>query len=500
MELKTKIYPIKADMPIVVMNEEDAKDLGVYVSSRVVVEYKGREITAIVDTTKIFVREGEIGLFDDVRRMLNVREKAKVHVMEAKRPSSVSLIKKKLNGYTLNEKEIRDIIQDIVDNNLSNIELSAFVVGGYVNGYNMDEITALTTAMVETGQQIDFGNNIVDKHCIGGVAGNRTTMLVVPIIAAAGLTIPKTSSRAITSPAGTADTMEVLAPVEFDIDKLKKIVSRTNACITWGGAVNLAPADDKIIRVEYPLSLDAEGHMLASVMAKKRSVGSDFLLIDIPVGKGAKVDDNVRANELAGKFIELGSRLGISVECLITDGSSPIGSGIGPALEARDVLLCLKNKGPVDLIDKSLDLAGNMLELAGRVVKGKGRSVAEHILNSGRADKKMREIIAAQGGDPEITVDDIKIEKKGATVSSEHKGRVRHIDNGMISRIARTAGAPRSRGSGIYMHVNVGDCVNVGDPLFTIYSSTNSRLEDAVRLSETLSPIRVGSIISDVIR
>ncbi|HEX54769.1 MAG: AMP phosphorylase [Candidatus Altiarchaeales archaeon] len=495
MELRARIYPIRADMPIVVMNEEDAKDMGVYVSGRVVVEYRGKEVVAIADTTKIFVKEGEIGLFEDIRDLLGVRDGSKINVIGAKRPSSVEFIKKKLNGHSLSNDEIRAIIKDIVDNNLSNIELSAFVVGGYVNGYTMDEIVALTSAMVETGQQIDFGNNIVDKHCIGGVAGNRTTMIIVPIIAAAGLTIPKTSSRAITSPAGTADTMEVLAPVEFDVDELKRIVSKANACIVWGGAVNLAPADDKIIRVEYPLSLDAEGHMLASVIAKKKSVGSDYLIIDIPIGKGAKIDDTKRANSLANKFIELGKRLGISVECLITDGSCPIGSGIGPALEARDVLLALENKGPVDLINKSLDLAGALLELAGRVVRGKGRGVAEHILNSGRAKKKMREIIEAQGGDPEIGVDDIDIGNREETITSEHKGRVRHIDNGIISRIARAAGAPRSKGSGIYMHVSVGDCVNVGDPLFTIYSSTNSRLEDAVRLSQELSPIRVGSII-----
>ncbi len=500
MELKARLYPIEADRPIVVLNDVDAKDLGVYISGRVMVSYGDKSITAIADTSASFVNEGEIGIFDEVRELLKVSEGASIEASETKRPLSVEFIKKKIDGHTLNEHEIRAIIQDVVDNNLSNIELSSFVTGGYIKGYTMDEIVALTRAMVETGQQIDFGDNIVDKHSIGGVAGNRTTLLVVPIIASTGLVIPKTSSRAITSPSGTADTMEVLAKVEFDIDELKEIVNKTNGCIVWGGSVNLAPADDKIIRVEYPLSIDAEGHMLASVMAKKRSVGSDYIIIDIPVGRGSKVVSTENANNIAHKFIELGKRLDVSVECLITDGSSPIGSGIGPALEARDVLQALDNSNPIELIDKSLDLAGILLELAGKVVRGKGRGVAEHILRSGKAKNKMKEIIEAQGGDPNIKPEDIEIAKKEVTVTSDHKGRVRYIDNKLISLIARAAGAPRTKSAGLYLHVKVGDSIDVGDPLFTIYSSTTNRLEEANKLAESLSPIRVGSIISDIIR
>ncbi len=500
MRLKSRFYEIEADKPVVILNEEDAKDLGVFVSSRVKIRYNEHEITAIVDTTETFVNEGEIGILKDVNEILNINESDFVEVRPTKRPVSVEFIKKKLDGKTLSEYEIHSIISDITNNNLSSIELSAFVTGGYINGYNIDEIVALTTSMVKTGEQIDFGDEIVDKHCIGGVAGNRTTLIIVPIIAAAGLTIPKTSSRAITSPSGTADTMEVLASVEFTIEEIKEIVTSTNACIIWGGAVNLAPADDKIIRVEYPLSLDAEGHLLASVMAKKIAVGSDYVLIDIPVGKGSKMPNASKANELAHKFIEIGKRLGVSVECLITDGSSPIGSGIGPALEARDVLYVLENKGkgPIDLMNKSIDLAGSILELSNRVDKGKGRDVAEEILTSGKAMKKMREIIEIQGGDPNIKPEDIEISDKQYTITAINKGKVRFIDNKLISRIARAAGAPRIKSAGIYMHVGVGDSVKPGDPLFTIYGGDEGKLDDAIGLSEKLIPVRVGSVISDI--
>ncbi|MBU4266049.1 MAG: AMP phosphorylase [Candidatus Altiarchaeota archaeon] len=490
MKFTAKCYPIKAEKPIVIMNEADAKFLGVYVSGRVSLSHRGREITAIVNTTKSFVDEHEIGLYKDVTDILKVRAGDKIMLKPTERPKSVEFIKKKIDGYTLNYEEIYSIIKDVVDDNLSSIELTAFVTGGYMAGYNLDEIVSLTQAIVKTGRQIDFGDDIVDKHCIGGVAGNRTTMLIVPIVAAAGATIPKTSSRAITSPAGTADTMEVLAPVDFGVEELQRIIRKINACISWGGAVNLAPADDKIIQVEYPLSLDAEGHVLSSVMAKKISVGSDYILIDIPVGVGSKVPNPEKADEMKHNFIELGKRLGVAVDCVITNGSSPIGNGIGPALEARDVLLSLENNGSVSLVKKSVMLAGNLLELAGKAKKGTGRRIAKRILDSGKAKAKMMEIIEEQGGNPEIKPDDIKIGKKEETIKSDGEGRVKFINNKEISAIARAAGAPRDKTSGLYLHINPGDFVDKGDALFTIYSSKNRRLNNAMELADTLKPVK----------
>lgn len=495
MKSKVKLYPIESGKPIVLLNEEDSMELGVYMSGRVEISFNGNIITAIVNTTKSFVGEGEIGIFEDVQKTLKVKDGDEVEIKPTTTLKSVEFIRKKINGSALHDHEIRAIINDVVNNKLSDIELSAFVTGGYTHGYSMDEIVALTNAIVESGQQIDFGNDIVDKHCIGGVAGNRTTMLIVPIVAAAGLTIPKTSSRAITSAAGTADTMEILADVEFSIDEIKKIVKETHGCVAWGGSVNLAPADDKIIRIEYPLSIDCEGHILASVMAKKKSIGSDYVIIDIPVGKGSKIVDVNKARTLAHKFIELGNRLEISVDCLITDGSSPIGNGIGPALEARDILLSLENKGPRDLINKSLDLAGVILELSGKVEKGKGRDLAENIFISGKAKEKMKEIIEAQGGNPDISPHDIEIGKKEHIITADHKGDIKYIDNKLISHIARCAGAPRIKSAGLYLHVRVGDSVIVGDPLFTIYSNDNDKLNDAVRMANKLNPVQIGGVI-----
>ncbi len=495
MKAKVRLHEIETGKPIIVLNEEDMEELGIHLSDRVRLSSNGKNATAIVDATTTFVKQGEIAIFEDVKKTLDVNDGDVVEVKAASRPKTVEFIKKRLDGKPLHGHEIRAIIQDVVDNNLTDIELSSFITSAYMNPYTMDEVVAITNAMVETGEQIDFGDDIVDKHCVGGVAGNRTTMIVVPILTAAGLTMPKTSSRAITSPAGTADTMEVLAKVEFGIEELKEIVAKTKGCVIWGGAVNLAPADDKIIKVEYPLSMDPEGQVLASVMAKKKSVGSDYVVVDIPVGRGAKFTDMEMANRLAHKFIELGQRLDIAVKCLVTDGNEPIGDGIGPALEARDVLWSLEGKGPSDLVNKSLDIAGMLMELSGKAPKGKGRTIAEDILQSGKAMKKMREIIEAQGGNPKVRVNDIEIGDKTYDVLAYKEGTVKHIHNKFISKVARAAGAPKDTCAGIYLNVGIGDSVKKDDKLFTIYSKNEGKLEDAIKLNEQLTPVNIGGVI-----
>jgi AMP phosphorylase len=499
MDATIKFYEIATGKPIVVMNDEDMKEMGVHVGDRIKISKGKTSVTAIIDATTSLVGQGEIAVFEEVKRDLSLSRDDVVNISPAPRPKSIEFIKKKLNGQHLHGHEITTLVQDIVDNNISDIELSAFVVASYIKGFDMDETVAMTQAMVDTGEQIDFGDDVVDKHCIGGVAGNRTTMLVVPIVCAAGMTMPKTSSRAITSPAGTADTMEVLANVNFNIKQLKEIAKKTGGFIVWGGAVNLAPADDKIIRAEYPLSIDPEGQVLASVMAKKKSVGSNYLVIDIPVGKGAKIEDMETAHRLARKFIQLGERLDIKTKCTISDGSSPIGRGIGPALEAKDILLCLENRGPSDLTNKSIDLAGAVFELSGKSKVGEGRELAEKLLKSGEAKEKMMEIIEAQGGNRNITPETVPLGKYSHEVVSSISGKVNYIDSKIISKISRAAGAPKDHGAGIYLNACVGDDIKEGKPIYTIYSSSEIKLDDAIKMAQHMNPIRVGGLILEIL-
>ncbi len=481
MKLRVKDIDISSGGPLIaVVNHEDAAMLDLHVMDRIKIK-KGHKIeTVVVDIaqSKKVVPKGKIGVFEEVIDSLKLKNNDKVEITIAKKPLSIDYIKKKLDGQKLSQKEIDQIVWDIVHNKLSSVELTYFVAACYTNVMSTEETILLTKAMVKHGDVLKLDKYpVIDKHSIGGIPGNRTTMVVVPIIAAAGYLIPKTSSRSITSPAGTADTMEVLCKVSFPISKMKEIVLKTNGCIVWGGSLNLAPADDKIISVERPLEIDAESQLLASIMAKKHSVSSTHILIDVPIGKYAKVNNIVEAVKLKKEFEKIGKRLKKHVKVLLTDGKQPIGNGIGPALEARDVLWLLKRdpRRPLDLEKKCLMMCANIFNMVG--LKD-GHKKASEILNSGKAYQKMIEIIKAQGG-KEIPAEDIKIGKNSYDILSTKKGIVKEIDNKLISRIARIAGAPHDKGAGIYLHKHVGDKIKKGEKLFTIYADGMHEFEYA---------------------
>jgi len=483
-KFKIKDMDISSGAPLVaIINKRDAERLDLHPLDRVKIK-KGKQVETVVidiaESTKA-VKPGYIGVLEEVIKSLNLKPADKVSITLARKPLSLEFIKKKLDGKKLNAKEIDQIVWDIVHNKLSDVELTYFVSACYTNVMDFDETIMLTKSIVKHGTTLNLRKYpIIDKHSIGGVPGNRTTMLIVPIIAAAGLDIPKTSSRSITSPAGTADTMEVLADVSFSVEKMKKIVEKTKGCIVWGGALNLAPADDKIIKVERPLSIDAESQLLASIMAKKLSVGSTHILIDIPTGKGSKIESHAKALKLKAQFEIIARKLGRKIKVILTDGSQPIGNGIGPALEARDVLDALMNKNdPQDLKNKAVHMAGIILEMAGKARKGNGEKLALEILESGKAYKKMIEIIKAQNG--KITKpSQIKLGKHTYNYKSTKSGRIKNIDPMAISHIARVAGAPIDKGAGVYLHHKKSDKVNKGDTLFTIYAESNEKLRFAI--------------------
>jgi len=412
-------------------------------------------------------------------------------------PESVRYIRRKMNGQKLKKVEIEAIVKDIVDRKLRDIEISSFVTSLEINGLDMDEIAWLTTAMAETGDMLDIDRKpIMDVHSIGGVPGNKTNTLVVPIVAAAGLTIPKTSSRAITSAAGTADVVEVLAPVTHSLDEIKRIVEKIGACLVWGGALNLAPADDLTIKAERALSVDPRGLMLASIMSKKYAMGSQYVLIDIPTGEGVKVEKVEDARSLAKDFIELGKRLGQYVETAITYGGQPIGHTVGPALEAKEALeTIMVCKGPGSLVEKATGLAGILLEMGGMAPAGMGKKMAKEILESGKAYEKLKEIIEEQGGDPNIKPEDIPIGDKTYTFVAQTSGYITRIDNKAITAIARAAGAPEDKGAGIILHVKVGEKVKERDPLFTIHAESGTRLDQAIIQARRMEPIRIEGMV-----
>src|SRR3990167_5444135 len=203
--------------------------------------------------------------------------------------NAINSIQKKLLGKRLNYREIYNLMDEISHHRLSDIMMTYFVASSFKEGYSSEELYFFTKAMVETGSRLHFKGIVADKHSTGGVAGTKTTMILVPIIAAAGIKIPKISSRAITSPSGTADTMEVLAKVNLTPKEVTRIVEKVGGCIAWNEHLNIAPADDIIIKVEEPLSFESFDKIIISVMAKKVAIGATHLILDLPVGKTMKI-------------------------------------------------------------------------------------------------------------------------------------------------------------------------------------------------------------------
>lgn len=483
MHLLPKLIKIKTGHKyIAVLDQETAHKLDLHPGDRVKLKNNSHELTALLDISEKTFPKREIGLFAETYEKLNCVSGKKVDVTVAEKPPATALIRKKLDGQKLSNLEYDTIVKDIVEDDLSDIEMTYFVSGCYIHGLSDQETAALTRAIVKHGSRLSFGKNeiIMDKHCIGGVPGNRTTMVIIPIIAAFGLKMPKTSSRAITSPSGTADTMEVLANVRNEAPELRQIIKKVGGFITWGGGVDLAAADDNMIRVRHPLRLDPEGMLLASIMAKKHSVSANHVLIDIPYGPQVKVKTKKAAEHLKKRFLKIGKLLGMKVAVILSDGSQPIGNGIGPLLEAIDVMKVLKNEPgcPPLLKKKSLMMASILLELSGKVKKGQGVKKATEILESGQAYKKMQQIIEAQGKKPRLP----KIGKFTYVVKAPKKGRVKHIHNKTIARIARVAGAPLAANAGIYLHKKLKAEVKKGDKLYTIYSANPERLKNSVEI------------------
>lgn len=494
MKLKAKFVNVDTGEITALLHIDDAQDMALREQDRVRIVHEGRTVIAIVNTSDTVIGKGEVGLLGRAFKYIGPEPDEVIDVVPATRPESVDYIRKKMDGQELTTEEINVIIKDIATRTLSNIELSAYVTSLHINGMNLRETADLTKAMVLTGETMTFDKGpIFDFHSIGGCPGNKVTLLIVPIVAAGGLLIPKTSSRAISSAAGTSDIVEVFANVDFDPESLKRITQEVGGIMAWGGSLNLAPADDVIIKAEYPLGIDPHAQLLASVMSKKKAVGADFLLMDIPMGEGTKVPTMDEAKAYARDFIDLGEKLGMKVECAITYGGQPVGRAIGPALEAREAISVLEGaKAPTSVIEKTVSLAGMIFEMGGAYY---GEEKAKEILSTGKALKKFQEMVAAQGGDPDIKSADIKVGEHSVDVLAKKSGYVSRIKNKELVRVARAAGSPRDKGAGLVLSKKVGSKVDQGETLLTIYADNEQKMQDALSVAMKLEPVIIEGMV-----
>ena len=468
---------------------------GFSVQSRVKVSMRGRNVIAALNmVTGDLLGPEEAGLSDAAWQALGARSGDVVAVEHAPPLESLGHVRAKVYGSRLDESAMRLIVEDIVAGRYSDVHLAAFVTACAGDRLDFEETVSLTRAMTDAGDRIRWpGDRVMDKHSVGGLPGNRTTPIVVAIVAAAGLTIPKTSSRAITSPAGTADTMETLAPVNLSTTMMRRVVEREGGCIVWGGAVNLSPADDIIIGVERPLDLDSEGQLVASVLSKKLAAGSTHVLVDMPVGTTAKVRSMEAAGALAARLIDVGKAIGLAVDVMMSDGRQPVGRGIGPSLEALDIVAVLQNarEAPADLRERAIALAARLIDLGNGDEAGTGLARASTLLEDGSAWRKFAAICEAQGGmrEPPRAL-------HRRPVVAIRDGYVAAIDNRRLARVAKLAGAPASPAAGIEFLSPLGTRVNSGQPLFVVHAAAAGEMNyelayleqqpDIVAITETL--------------
>ncbi len=471
--------------PVVYMHRDCdvCRSEGFEAQSRVELRLRGRTVIATVNVVVgALLAPGEAGLSESAWQLLQAQPGDQGAVRHSPLLDSLSSMRAKVYGHRLAAREFDAIIRDIAAGRYSDLQLASFVTACAGDHLDLDETIALTRAMVAAGDHMHWGGRrVMDKHCVGGLPGNRTTLIVVPIVAACGLWMPKTSSRAITSPAGTADAMETVAPVDLDVPTMRRVVERTGGCIVWGGAVRLSPADDMLIRVERPLELDSESQLVASVLSKKAAAGATHVVIDIPVGPTAKVRSASAAALLGERLVRVAAALGLELRLVVSDGLQPVGRGIGPALEARDALAVLERApgAPPDLRERALTLAGAVIEMSGQHPAGSGAALARQVLDDGRACAKFAEICEAQGGMREPPHARLL-----EPVAASRTGRVRAIDNRSLARVAKLAGAPKTAAAGLELHVRLGDRVERGQPLFTLHSDAPGELAYARRYVE----------------
>ncbi len=480
-ELKVRRLGIDTYRELVVFMRHDCavcRAEGFRALSRVLVSHEERSVIATLNVVRgELIAQDEVGLSEAAWLALGSHEADLVRVSHPEMVESFSAVRNKIYGGPFTQQALDEVMRDITAGRYSAVEIASFVTACAGDHMSLDETLALTRAMVSTGTRLAWQQRpILDKHCVGGLPGNRTTPIIVAIIAAAGLTIPKTSSRAITSPAGTADTMEVLAPVDLTLAHMKRVVESEGGCIVWGGAMDLSPADDILIQVERPLDFDSDGQLAASILSKKLAAGSTHLVIDLPVGATAKVRSPAAALALSARLIAVGSALGLQVRAVETDGSQPVGCGIGPVLEAIDIIAVLRNQpdAPADLRERSLLLSGQMLEFGGKAVVGEGLARAAALLASGAAWKKFEAICIAQGG-----LREPKIASQRHPLLAPQRGTLIAIDNRRLGRLAKLAGAPASAAAGLSLQTRVGEQVERGQPLCVIHAESAGELDYA---------------------
>lgn len=410
----------------------------------------------------------------------------------------VDIITKKRDGGELTPEEIRFFIENYVKDRIPDYQASALLMAIYFRGLSRAETFALTEAMEFSGDVEDLSDLPgvkVDKHSTGGV-GDKTTLVVAPVAAAAGVTVAKMSGRGLGFTGGTADKLEAipgfrtrLEPAEFH----RQLEELGLAVITQTGSIT--PADKKIYALrDVTGTVESPGLIASSIMSKKLAAGSDGIVLDVKCGSGALLKDLAEAENMADLMIDIGRKAGRKMVAVISDMSQPLGRAVGNALEVEEAVQVLKGGGPEDLRQLCLELAGEMIRIGGRAESfEEGKETARQVLSDGRALEKFRQMVRCQGGDDRIVEEPERMgsSRYSRDVLAGRTGFIAETDTREIGRASQHLGAGRLRKedeidftAGIRMHVRIGNFVKEGDVLATLYGADSRRLEEAEIIME----------------
>ncbi len=407
----------------------------------------------------------------------------------------VDLIERKKLGESLTDTQIRYIIEGFTDGSIPDYQMSAFAMAVFFRGMTDHETAVLTDAMMRSGDTVDlsrFGDKSVDKHSTGGV-GDKTTLIVAPIVACLGGKVAKMSGRGLGHTGGTVDKLDaipgfrtVLTPEEF----LHQVEDIGVAVIGQSG--NLTPADKKLYALrDVTATVDSLPLIASSIMSKKLAAGSHSIVLDVKIGSGAFMKTPEDGARLAERMVAIGRHCGRRVRAVMTDMDIPLGKNIGNALEVAEAADVLAGKGPDDLREVSFVLASGMLELCNGWTADEARRRVEEAVSSGAALRKMEQWIAAQGGDARALTDHrlLPQARHALRVTAEHGGYITATDAQKIGEASCVLGAGRQRkddaidyAAGITLHRKPGDHVKTGEELAVLYTNDEKTLEPAKKL------------------
>ena len=473
---------------IVMINREQADEYGIKDDDKISLIRKNEEFVVDVSLTDSYVQANEIWVTKDFLDEYPVMEWDTVLVSFVKNnPLSMQAIRKKMLWKKINEEEIDAIIEDIKDNKIQDLVLAYYVSTSFFYKSDIHELAYTTKATAYTWDMYRFPWIVAWKYCIWWVSGNETTIIVVPILASLWITVPKTFSKAITSPAATGECVNVLMDIEFEKQEVIRLTDKVWACLVWNEKLNLAPVNDRIIKVSSPLGMEPYARMISSIMAKNYAMWINHCLIDIPMWPTAKVATMKDAKRVAKRFKEIWEYLWIKMDVQITDGNQPVGRWIWACLQTREALRILQQYKirSEDLENKAIFLASKILVLCGAANSmSNAKKLVKAQLENWEAWKKMQEIIKAQNWEPNIKSEDIQLGKFSHDVIADKDCIITKVDMKHLNTMVRWLWAPKEYQAWIYLHKKLWDKIKKWELIYTMYSPSANKLNLVKKVQE----------------